>query len=73
LVVFLIHHYLTLLDLSKMVIEKHMLSRSQSQLYEFVNQNNEPILVLEQQGSSFSVLLSNQQADKLLLINSKTD
>lgn len=73
LVVFLIHHYLNLLDVSRMVIEKHMLSRSQSQLFEFINQNNEPILVLEREGTGFSVLLSNQQADKMLLINNKTD
>ena len=37
LVIFLVHHYLTLLDIGKMAIEKYLLKRSQSQLYDYIN------------------------------------
>ena len=69
LAVFLTHHYLTLLDLSKMAIEKHMLSRSQSQLYDFINQSTEPTIVLEWVENQFQFVMSNKKADKLLKID----
>lgn len=69
LAVFLTHHYLTLLDLSKMAIEKHMLSRSQSQLYDFINQSTEPTIVLEWVEKEFQFVMSNKKADRLLKID----
>ena len=36
IILFMIHHYLVLLDLSKLVIEKHMTNKQQSQLRQYV-------------------------------------
>ena len=69
LVVFLVHHYLTLLDLGKMAIEKFLLGRSQSQLYDFINQSSEPILVVEWVETGFEFVMSNKKADRLLKID----